>query len=660
MSRLFYAKLAANNIKKNAKTYIPYILTCIFTVAMFYIMRSLAMNAGIDTLYGGNSIGVTMELGSYVCGIFAVIFLFYTNSFLMKRRKKEFGLFNILGMEKKHLSRVIGIETLYITGISLVIGILVGISLDKVMYLLLLKLLGLPVTLGFYISTNTIITTLILFGVIFLLIFLNSLRQIHLTNPIELLKGGNVGEREPKSKWIMSVLGIICLGIGYYISLTTENPVAAVSVFFLAVILVIIGTYLLFTAGSVTLLKLLRKNKGYYYQTGHFISVSGMIYRMKQNAVGLASICVLSTMVLVMISSTTSMMVGVDQVINTQYPYDISMVLFDEESDENEETMEIVRNTVSENGLQVKSEVAFTNLYFSAVQKDNTFKAGSNDVSNIDSLRNVFFLPLSEYNKASGENKTLSKGQVLIYSNYETFQYETFQIYNEVYQVKERLKSIPDDGLFVGNVVASHFVILPDTDELYRLYDLYKSEIDRKLLAIKTNYGCNISGSKSEQSAIHDKLLDALHAVEQQFSLSYKADSIDNVMSMYGSLFFLGVFLGTLFIMATILIIYYKQISEGYDDKERFAIMQKVGMSHLEVKKAIRSQILTVFYLPLLAAGIHVVFAFPIITKLLAVLYLTNIPLFIGCTIACFLVFAGLYAIIYSITARSYYKIVSR
>lgn len=660
MSRFFYARLAATNIRKNAKTYIPYILTCIFTVTMFYIMRSLAMNAGIKTLYGASTIAITMEMGSQICGFFAVIFLFYTNSFLMKRRKKEFGLFNILGMEKKHLARVIGIETLYIAAISLVIGILLGISLDKAIYLLLLKLLKLPATLGFYISTASICTTLILFGIIFLLIFLNSLRQIHLANPIELLKAGNVGEREPKSNWIITILGALCLGVGYYISLTTKDVTSAVILFFLAVILVIVGTYLLFTAGSVTLLKLLRKNKSYYYQTKHFISVSGMIYRMKQNAVGLASICILSTMVLVMISSTTSMIVGVDQVINSQCPYDIMMTLFDEKTEGNDKTIDIVRKTISEKGLQVETEVTYPYLNFLATQQDNRVTFATENLPNGTSYSSVFFIPLSAYNKYSGESKTLDKGQVLIYSEKETFKHETFQLYNEIFQVKERLKTMPDKELFVESIVDSHFVILSDTDELYQIYDRYKSDSNRNQLRLRVKYGCDFTGNKSEQAAISDDLLDDLIANEHQFSISFKTERIDTVMSMYGSLFFLGIFLGTLFIMATILIIYYKQISEGYDDKERFEIMQKVGMSHLEVKKAIRSQILTVFYLPLLAAGVHVIFAFPIIAKILAALYLTNVPLFITCTVACFLVFAVLYAIIYSITAKSYYKIVSR
>ena len=284
MNKLFYPKLALTNIKKNSKTYIPFLLTCIITIALFYDICSLAGNSGLDSMPGAGEMRMMLILGTYVVGFFAIIFLFYTNSFLMKRRKKEFGLFNILGMEKRHVSLIIAYETLLTAVISLSLGFLIGISLDKLLFMAIGKMFDSNITLGFYISSSAIKTSLILFGLIFLFMYLNSVRQIKLANPIELLHSTEYGEKEPKSKWIMTILGIVCLSIGYYISLTTKNPITAMMLFFCAVILVIIGTYLLFTAGSVTLLKALKKNKGYFYKPNHFISVSGMIYRMKQNA----------------------------------------------------------------------------------------------------------------------------------------------------------------------------------------------------------------------------------------------------------------------------------------------------------------------------------------------------------------------------------------
>ena len=328
MNKFFYARLAANNIKKNAKIQIPFMITSILTVSMFYILLSLSLNQGFrDAEVGSTMIPIVLGLGCWIVGIFAVIFLFYTYSFLIKRRQKEFGLFNILGMEKKHIAKIIALETFYTAFISIVVGLLAGVILDKLMYLLLLRIVNLQTNLTHYISFKPIIITSILFVSIFIVLFLYSILKVRLTNPIQLLHGGQVGEKEPKTKILMAIIGLICLGIGYYLSIMTKDAVNAVNLFFIAVIFVIIGTYFLFVAGSIALLKMLRKNKKYYYKTSHFISVSGMLYRMKKNAVGLANICILSTMVLVMLSTTLSMMLGLDDVLNRNYPYDISLSL---------------------------------------------------------------------------------------------------------------------------------------------------------------------------------------------------------------------------------------------------------------------------------------------------------------------------------------------
>ena len=322
MNNRFFSKLAASNIKKNGKAYIPYILSCVMTVALFYIVKSLSYNPGLKNMVGSSTMMTMMSMCSVIIALFAIVFLFYTNSFLMKRRKKEFGVFNILGMEKSHIAKTMAWENFYVTLISIVGGLVIGLALDKAMFLLIAQVLNEEITLGFFISDKAIISTIVMFCIIFLLILLNSIRQIHTANPIELVTAGNAGEREPKTKWVLAILGLLSLGAGYYIALTIENPLTALVYFFFAVILVIIGTYMLFTAGSIALLKILRKNKKYYYKTKHFTSISGMIYRMKQNAVGLANICILSTAVLVMVSSTSSLMLGLQDVIATRYPND--------------------------------------------------------------------------------------------------------------------------------------------------------------------------------------------------------------------------------------------------------------------------------------------------------------------------------------------------
>lgn len=659
MNNGFYPKLAANNIRKNSKTYIPYILTCIFTAAMYYIIHSLSNNEGISTLVGSETISITLGLGNRITAIFAIIFLFYTNSFLIKRRKKEFGLFNILGMEKKHLLRVIGYETLYIALISLTLGITIGILLDKLMYLSVLKMMEVEISLGFYISWSSILSTIILFSVIFFIIFINSLRQVHISNPIELLKSTNLGEKEPKTKWFMAILGFICLGVGYYIALTTKNPVMAITLFFVAVILVIIGTYLIFTAGSIAFLKLLRKNKKYYYNVKHFTSVAGMIYRMKQNAVGLANICILSTMVLVMISSTSSMMIGMEDIINTRYPYDISIYSDVSDNDNKESLVYEIENAIKNE--RVKKEISYTYLNFAAIKDKDRFVTNSNSNSDIyNDMNNLIFITLEDYNRVTSENKSLGEGEVLLYSNREKYSYDTINIFDREYKILEKVNEFLGNGIISANIASSQYIVVKDNDEINYLYKKQKEVFGENASEIEFLYGIDLNETEVEKGEAYESIVGRLDEKGFVYKCETKLGARSSAISLYGGLFFIGTFLGVLFIMATILIIYYKQISEGYDDKERFEIMQKVGMSNEEVQGSIRSQVLTVFFLPLITAGIHISFAFPFIVKILSMLNLTNTKLFILCTFVSFAVFALIYSVIYILTARSYYKIVRR
>lgn len=659
MNNVFYPKLAANNIKKNSKTYIPYILTCIFTAAMYYIIHSLSNNEGISTLVGSDTISITLGLGNNITAIFAIIFLFYTNSFLIKRRKKEFGLFNILGMEKKHLLRVIGYETLYIALISLILGIAIGILLDKLMYLSVLKLMGVEISLGFYISWSSILSTIILFSIIFFIIFMNSLRQVHLSNPIELLKSSNFGEKEPKTKWAMAILGFVCLGLGYYIALTTKDPVAAISLFFVAVILVIVGTYLVFTAGSIAFLKVLRKNKKYYYNVKHFTSVAGMIYRMKQNAVGLANICILSTMVLVMISSTSSMMMGMEDIINIRYPYDISIYSDGSDTNKNNLLVEEIDNIISRENIE--KEVSYAYLNFAGIKDKDKFLTNRNSNSVVvNDVNNLIFITLEDYNKVALESKALEDGEVLLYSNRDKYEYDTINVFDKSYKVAERVDDFLGNGIISANVASSQFIVVKDMEELDDLYRAQKETFGENASEIDFMYGIDLKVDDNEKEVIYNNITDTLYNKGFDFIGETKVGSRSSFVSLYGGLFFIGIFLGALFIMATILIIYYKQISEGYDDKERFEIMQKVGMSNEEVQGSIRSQVLTVFFLPLITAGIHISFAFPFIVKILSMLNLTNTKLFILCTVVSFIIFALIYSVIYILTARAYYKIVRR
>ena len=661
MKMSFYPKLAAGNMKKNARTYVPYMLTCIITVAMYYIVKSLSQNPGVEEMIGGGYLSELMFIGSHVVALFAVIFLFYTNSFLVKRRKKEFGVFNILGMEKRHLAWVLGWETAYLALGSLVLGLLLGIIMDKAMYLLVGKIIGGGVPLGFFVSARVIWQTVQIFAVIFLLICINAIRQVHVADPIALLQAGSAGEKEPSTRWLLALAGLVSVGGGYYIAVTVSDPLASLLLFFVAVVLVIIGTYLLFTAGSIALLKILRKNRKYYYRTRHFVSVSGMIYRMKQNAVGLANICVLSTMVLVMVSTTTSLMIGMEDVVRERYPADI-MVYFKEDAPQgNQAYIEAIRALQRERSLAVKNEMAYLYLGLSASHEYKYEESHEIGVTSaLDSMDELFFIALEDYNAVMKERKTLEEDEVMVYSNRTSFDIPVFRLLGREYRIAEKLDSFVGNGQYSANISNTIYIVVPDREALLEIYDAQRELLGEDARSIRQVYGFDMDADEEEQNAFYNALLDCMNRNQISALTEARAEARLSFISLYGGLFFIGVFLGVLFVMATVLIIYYKQISEGYDDRERFSIMQKVGMSRDEVKSAIHSQVVTVFFLPLIVAGIHVTAAFPLISKLLVLMQLTNTKLFIACTGACFLVFAVMYVFVYNLTARTYYRIVSR
>lgn len=656
MNKFFYPKLALTNIKNNSKTYIPYILTCIGTIMMYYIMYALSVDEALKSTYGGAYTQQLLALGTGVVGIFAAIFLMYTNSFLMKRRKKEFGLFNILGMEKKHISKVMIYETVFISILSLIVGILCGLLFSKLVLLLLLKILQFDVVFGFNLSLRALSATAILFTIIFIVVLFNNLRQIHLSKPIELLHGEQTGEKEPKTKWLLSIVGFITLGLGYYIAITTKNPIAAMSMFFVAVILVIIGTYCLFTAGSIMILKILRKNKKYYYKTKHFISVSGMIYRMKQNAAGLANICILSTMVLVMISSTVSLYIGMEDIVRSRYPRNIMINCSRYESGIKESYNKIVDEVVKEHNLEAENEIDYRYIAFSCIVNKNEIILS--DGMSLDNSKLIYVVPLEDYNNLTGNNIVLKNNEVLMYSNRDAFSNNSVKVLGQEYNIKEHLLDFANDGSAAMNVLSSHYIITSDMTMMDNLL-VEVNKVDERFETNMEYYlGFDIDANQEKSMAVYKDLVNKFEQDGLTFSIESSAGAKEEFYGIYGALFFLGIFLGLLFIMATVLIMYYKQISEGYDDKKRFEIMQNVGMSHGEIKGSIRSQVLTVFFLPTVTAAIHIAFAFPIITRMLAIINLTNVNLFAICTIVSILVFTFFYAIVYALTARVYYKIV--
>lgn len=655
MSRLFYAKLAITNIRKNGKTYYPYILTCIGTIAMYYIMHFISINEGLEHMSGGDSLKTILNLGTYVVAVFSVIFLFYTNSFLIKRRKKEFGLFNILGMEKKHIAKVMVWEAFFVSITSLLFGLITGILSSKLMFLLLLKILQFKVPFGFMISWNSIMVTVAIFLAIFILTLLNNLRQIHLANPIELIKGGQVGEKEPKTKWLLTICGVISLAIGYYIALTTESPLAALNLFFLAVLLVIIGTFAIFIAGTITLLKVLRKNKAFFYKTRNFISVSGMIYRMKQNAAGLASICILSTAVLVMLSTTVSLYIGMEDLLRTRYPQDITVTANNLSEEASEELYSMVI-TEAKKQVSITDPIYYRYLPLVAVQNGQSFSKSQEESFNKASI--LLLIPLSEYNRMENQSKTLKTNEVLLSTFDGKMAGDSIDIEGNSFEIKERIDGLSIEGLSQDLVINTYAVIVQDTEIIQTLNHSFKGP-KSDTTDLSYYLGFDTDGEEDNEITLTTKIQNILQENGIDGYSEGLEQSKESFYSLYGGLFFLGIFLGGLFIMATVLIIYYKQISEGFDDKHRFEIMQKVGLSNSEIKGTIQSQVLMVFFLPLLMAVIHIAFAFKIITKLLAIFNLTNVSLFAFTTGGTIIVFAVLYAVVYVLTARVYYRIVS-
>ncbi|MBP1927220.1 putative ABC transport system permease protein [Sedimentibacter acidaminivorans] len=659
MNKLFYPKLAINNIKKNSKMYIPYILTCIGTIMMFYNMYFLVLAKDIGSLSEKESLRTLLFLGTVVTGIFSVIFLFYTNSFLIKNRKKEFGLFNILGMEKKHVASIMFFETLFISILSILTGILAGILFSKLMILFLFRIINFEVTFGFEIPIKAVCYTLLLFVGIFTLNLGYNIFQVYISKPVELLKGSNIGEKEPKTKWILTIIGTICLGSGYYIALTTESPIAAINIFFVAVVLVMIGTYCLFTAGSVAVLKVLRNNKKYYYKSKHFISVSGMIYRMKQNAVGLSNICILSTAVIIMISTTISMYIGMEDVLRTRYPRNIIVEDTDISDEQAVQLDNIIEKQTSMLDVNIMNVSRYRSISIAAMQNDDSNFISAESSSYISkNMSMLLFVTIDEYNKMENKNLSLSSDEALLYVASGDIPSNIISFNNFKLSIKERLDSLYSEKRNLVALTNSYFVVVDSIETINKIYDELMIE-DGDMGELSYYYGFDVNADKDVQIHLVSSLQNAINNSGINAYAEGAESSRSTFLSIYGGLFFLGLFLGFLFIMATVLIIYYKQIAEGYDDKERFEIMQKVGMSHGEIKKSIQSQILTVFFMPLVAAVIHLAFAFKVITKLLLLLNLSNIPLFAICAVITIFVFTIFYAIVYALTARTYYKIVS-
>jgi putative ABC transport system permease protein len=676
----FYSRIAWNNIRKNGRLYLPNIAAGTGFAAVFYIFLTLAMDNRMGSVRGGRYLSSIMPLGVVVLGILSVILLLYTNSFLMKQRNREFGLYNVLGLEKRHIGRILFWEMAICAAFVLAGGMALGFLLYKLCVLVICRLLAVDSVLGFYyFSWRTVIPTTLFFAAIYLFAFLWDRVGIARMKPTELLKSAQAGEREPKVKWLLLVIGFLSLGGGYYISVTTKEPLKAMELFFVAVLLVILGTYCLFITGITALLKLMKSNSRFYYKKKHFVAVSGLLYRMKQNGVGLASITILATMVLVMLSTTVSMYAGIGDTIRRQYYHQMTMSAeYVADGGYVEVPLEDLKQMVEQTAEEFDLAISYTGqqqyLACAIGRAGEVFLKDRTSADLLDAnVAEAWFMTAEEYERLTGQTLSLKENELAYYAlpgNASAFP-DTLTLGDTTYQCLSILPEYPVSMEGYAIVDCFGFVV-PQASDLENIYALQKESYGKNASEMNDKLVLDFSDEDRMEEVYDDfykslraKILAYIAAIPEAdgstgMSVDSKWDTIEYLYGMYGTLLFLGLLLSVIFIFATALIIYYKQISEGYEDQERFWIMQKVGMSQKEVKGTIKSQILLVFFLPLLVAAMHTAFAFPILTRLLRAIFAADQMLFLGCTLGALAAFAVLYVVIYRLTARTYYKLVRR
>lgn len=671
MRRGLYRRLAADGIRKNGSIYLPYFLTCTGMVMMFYIVAFLAMDPKIRGFEGGATLQSMLGLGVMVMGIFAFIFLIYTSSFLMRRRKKEFGLYHMLGMGKGNLLRILLWENIFLAASSLAAGLFCGILFSKIGELLLVRMLENTPDFDFTVSPKTAGLTLEVFGAVFLIVFLKALLEMLRLDPAEMFRGSAQGEKPPRANWLMALAGLALLGGAYRLALVIEDPLTAMLWFFGAVAMVIVGTYLLFMAGSVALCRILQKNRRYYYRTNHFISVSSMAYRMKKNGAGLASICILSTMVLVMLSAVTCMYVGIEDSLRTRYPRNLVVEAYTEDMHAAQLVREETDRTVRELGEEPQNILSYQYLEITAYQQESTMRLNNGSLSTAQSLdfanvREVFVIPLEDYNRVMGEDAGLPEGEALLYcTKGNRYPYDSFTIEGcGTWKIAEIVPEFVSNGMETAQISTSYFLFVPTMEEFEQINAVQREVYGEYASTPCAYYGFDLGGSAEEQKAVTEAVrsrLEPLAFPEESVQIRVEGMAQERIdtMGMYSGLFFVGILLGIVFVAGTVLIMYYKQITEGYEDQKRFEVLQKVGMTRREIKKSINSQILTVFFLPLLTAGIHTGFAFPFVKKILVFFSVNNTLLLVCVTVGCYLIFAVFYVLVYLATSRVYYRIVS-
>ena len=665
----FYSKFALNNLVKNKKFIIPYVLSAIFTIMSFYILSSLAFGDNLNKLPNGiDATKQVLSLGIIVIAIFSIIFLFYTYSFLVKRRVKEFGLYSVLGMTKKQIAKILVLETIFIAVTTIVLGIGLGIIFDKLMLLVLLKLFSAGVSFGFSITPIAIVFSVLLFGFIYFLLLVYTVIKIARLRIVALLKDENKGEKEPKSRWILAVIGLALIGYGYYTAQTVQNPIKALLVFFYAVVAVIIGTYLVFMAVSITVLKIMKNNKNFYYKPKNFISVSGLLYRMKRNAVGLANICILSTMVLVTMGSTSALYAGMEKSYNERFPRQLMIAGYNSTSEKLKEIENNAKLSAKEAGTEVEDMVSYNSLPMVGRLVEDKFNFESNVGVDLSNVKMIVVLQLKDYNKFANKNKTLESNEILLHIDKKgDYNHNSISLNGSDYKIKEKLSEFPGTiGSATANIMDTYYAVVKDEKEATKLAtkltELSSKELEKRGISIQTgtptlqNYvAFNIKDTTKES-----KVIESFKKLEKQSGIEIEGKEENKLTfrGVFASFLFIGVFISFIFVISQVVIMYYKQISEGYEDKGNFEIMRKVGITDKQIKQSIRSQVLLIFFSPLIIATLHTIVAYPFIEKILRLFLITDNSIFLQALAVTIVVFAIFYLIVYAITSKIYYRII--
>ena len=638
-----YNVLAIEGIKKNKQLYLPYIISSVCIVAITYIVSYFCYSKTIISSVGGEVISSIMLLGFMVMALFSLIFIFYTHSFLFKRRKKEFGLYNVLGLAKKDICKIVFLDNIYVDIITIVLGLGVGILFSKFAELAYFKIVAKPYSIAFNLPILSLMMTLICFLGIYFLILVSSIISVYKNDTIAFLKADSSGEKAPRANFLLALAGLIILAFAYYLAITIDDPVQAMLTFFFAVILVVVATYLLFIAGSVTLCKILAHNKKYYYKLNHFISVSSMSFRMKRNGSGLASICILSTMVLVMLSSTSSLYFGAKSSNKKLFPYEYSVNYNYFTYDELLEADETIIPFVESNNYKIKDKNEYRNINFYLPLEGNRVVIESNSLD----YAKMTFIDIDEYNKLYGTDYILKDDECLLYEYIGEYKHDSIVVGDDSYKVIDKVEKMPIDYVSATYMANNYFFVVNDLEPISNsLKDICKN-----------TYIVQFDVYNDSLSLYN--LINEEYTSDTPYFFESSLNSLSEFYNLYGSLFYLGISLSIAFVIATVCIMYYKQVVEGYEDQKRFAIMKKLGLDDRQIRKSINSQLLTVFFLPLVGALSHLIFAHPMIEKLLSLFLISDIRLFFVTSILCYVCFSIIYFVIYKLTSNVYYKIVS-